>query len=425
MVAIPADVPCARLYRTIRAGVPATALRLGEGRNLFPPSPLLRRWIARCFQRQLRTGRIADYESGSDRADRRLVARLLGALLGRRDLSEEHVFFVSGAQEAISVASDWAGSTGLRALLPLPLYYSFEQSARRGRLPIAGYQAMNGAIHGDASGNLFKVQVLPNAVAGTETPVSSAGGDESFTLIDAIYQLGELSSPGWLTRRLRSLAGSCDLRRTALVLTVSKDLSLPGLRAAVLVTGNRALLHHAGADRFERTYASAPLGGSVVAMYVGLLLARAMELAIVPRFSLATEFHAAGLEWFTPADLATLLATFGDMAARNTDHLRILEEAGLPLEVRLRPRAGYSTLVDLTPCFGRPAAFVEWCHTAGMAHGIKLNPAYVLGARPRVWEALYPRRSLLRINLSYPRRLFEQGLGRLARACSSRRLARG
>ncbi|MFD7551459.1 hypothetical protein [Streptomyces sp. NPDC059816] len=94
--------------------------------------------------------------------------------------------------------------------------------------------------------------------------------DPAFTLLDVPFQIGT----GQLrpTTLLRTRAHRLDLTRAALIITPSKDLSLPGLRAAVLVTRSPALTRHLGGDRFERmALTTSPLAEAVMIFYISLL----------------------------------------------------------------------------------------------------------------------------------------------------------
>lgn len=420
------DVFSVRAYRELRHGVTDAALRLSEGRNVYPPSRVIRRVVRRAHAVLVRSTRVTDYASPADAGERRLVARLVSTYLGWSDLTEEHVVFVAGAQEGLSLVSAWAAREGLASVVPLPLYYSLEQSARRWGLPIQAWVAADGQVQGSLSGRLLDVRIVPNAVTGSIFPAAPLPGPAAFTLVDAIYQTGEFERPGWLVQALRATLRACDPAATALVMTASKDLCLPRLRAGLLVTRNPSLLAYVHADRFERLSAINPLPGQLMAWYLGLLVERAagLGLALAP-FDLSAEFRSAGLSWFSESELREQLAVWEAMAARSAANLRRLHERAGPLALRLPAAAGYSVLADLVPPFDDPSSYLEWCHRVGWECALALNPCYVLGGTPAIWEALYPGRSLLRVNVSYGPRVFAAALGRLVGAHATARARAG
>ena len=189
----------------------------------------------------------------------------------------------------------------------------------------------------------------------------------------------------------------------------------------MLVSHNASLLHYIRADRFERVYSIAPFAGQLAAVYLGVLLVRARQhVPALRRLDVDAAFVDAGVPWLSGAATRSVLARLDDHATHNLRQLQALERFGAPFTVRLRPDAGYSLLVDLDPPFDGAAPFLEWCQRLGVERGLKVNPSYVLGGTPRIWRALYPGRSLLRLNMSYPVSHFEPALARLAMALGER-----
>ncbi len=104
------------------------------------------------------------------------------------------------------------------------------------------------------------------------------------------------------------------------------------------------------------------------------------------------------------------------MADHCAANLAVLSDQRPHITARIAPRAGYSALVDIDPSFESASAYLAWCRDAGIHHALRLNPSLVLGGTPEVWEALYPGRSLLRVNLSGRSDVFATALERLATA---------
>jgi DNA-binding transcriptional MocR family regulator len=406
-----------RAYHELRRLVPPATLRLSEGRNVFPPAALWSALVRRLFDRFVESGRISEYENAADAAERRLVANLLREYLDWPDLAEDCIFFVSGAQEGISLVYAWAARVGMTTALPLPVYYSFEQSACRWGVPVDAYVSADGAVCGRTAGPVLDVRIIPNPATGTIFPRVELPYPPVFVLLDAICQVGELDAPGTLTTALRDAIAACDRDRAALVMTASKDLSMPRLRAGVLVTRNPSLQEYARADRFERISAAGPLPGQVIAYYIGLLISRAERLGLIgTRIDRVAAFAEGGLDWLSHADVDAALAHWTAMAARSVENRQRLLEWTAAIATRMIPQAGYSALVDVDPPFATADAYLEWCREAGLQHSLRLNPCYVLGGTPAIWEALYPGRSLLRVNLSNRPDVFTSALDRLAHA---------
>jgi hypothetical protein len=431
------DVDCVRFYQEIRRGIGADALRLGVGRNLYPPSPAVQRHLEVLVRGLALSHRLSQYDSDADSRERALLAGLLDRYLGGVGLTAGDLFFTNGAQEAISTVCGFAADRGLAALLPLPLYYAFEQSSRRWGMPVAGHYRHDGAIlwHQDPPSRLLQVAVLPNGITGSLFPLPPMAGpplgpDAELTLIDCVFQLGAFGSSGSLVERTRQIVRTRDLERSALIFTVSKDLSLPALRAGVLITRNRELLRYARAERFERLYAINPLVGQVVALYFALLL-----LAL-PRSSapsgpdwreLNANFCEAGLEFPGEAEAAAALAHFEAMTERCRRNVGLVRGGGYPLllDIASTPIAGYSAFPRIASGFAGSDEFVAWIKHSGIHHGLKVNPNYLYGATPAVWDELYPGEFRIRVNVSDEPDELERTLARLATALDRPGLAAG
>jgi hypothetical protein len=200
------------------------------------------------------------------------MAELLGSHLNMH-LDASDIFFTRGGTEAIDLAIAHLAESGHGLVLPLPNYYAFDQSAVRWRAPVTAYYRHDGALHHTGTAPAPRtclVEVLPNGVTGVgHIPPKQARPD--FTLIDIPFQISaEGPQPAAI---LRDRVHGLDLDAAALILTASKDLSLPGLRAAVVVTRNKALLGYLGRDRFERMAMTGDPVGEVVMLFYASLLA--------------------------------------------------------------------------------------------------------------------------------------------------------
>src|SRR6185503_1659497 len=129
---------------------------------------------------------------------------------------------------------------------------------------------------GAPADDLLTVMLLPNPITGEIfAEPQLAPRQTRLTLMDCIYQLGAYDGPTALAQRTRATLKKFPLDEVALLFTISKDLSLPGLRSSVLVTGNEELMKFARADRFERAYSVNPILGRIIASYLALLLLNA------------------------------------------------------------------------------------------------------------------------------------------------------
>jgi len=415
------DAYCVRAYQVIRKGVGADAVRISEGRNLYPPSRAFMDHVATLAQNLLASDRFTYYESLADGRDRELVASLLAEYLDRPEIEARHILFTNGSQEAISVVCAFCGSQGLSAILPLPTYYSYEQSSLRWGMPVSGYYRADGKVKWlDApADNLFQVMLLPNFVTGElfDSPDLEKRRTR-LTLLDCIYQIGG-HRPSELAQTTRAAISGFSLDEIVLLFTTSKDLSLPGLRSSVLVTGNEELLKYAREDRFERVYSVNPILGQIMATYIALLLMKDSRVGGDGDTQYGI-LHHKFMNGSVPLPSLPSFVSMCEHLDAMTDHcrenLRSLTSTDYPLLLDREPFAGYSVFPRLRRQFESNDEFLSWANYAGRQHGLKLNPACIFGGTPELWAELYGGEARIRVNLSYPQSLLSVALQRLEAA---------
>jgi histidinol-phosphate/aromatic aminotransferase/cobyric acid decarboxylase-like protein len=393
------DAACVSYYRTIRAQVPGTARQIGYGVNKMPPAVMIRRWLIVLYG-QLFRGRVTDYATADDLRERELVADLAGQYLGIAELDPDSVLFCGGTTEAISIVLGFARTQGMGVVLPLPLYCSFEQSAARHGVPVAAHYGAAGQLAWSArhAGPLLTVDIAPNGVTGSWfSPPEMA----DLRVVDHVFALPTYQPRAEFRAELWSRIG--DLAQTAVFLTPSKDLSVPGLRCGTIITGHPGLKAYIRADRFERGYATHAGAARVAAAHLALLLLAFADEAGQPatRDWLRAAFDQAGLAFPADRDCQGFLAHLARMRRRAAANIRLIDGTGYLVQVGGRHVAGYSAFRDVRGAPAEPATFTGWIRTAGQA-GLKLNPNCLFGGNPARWQDLYPGCRGIRVNVSVP-----------------------
>ncbi|WP_326769293.1 hypothetical protein OG978_36315 [Streptomyces sp. NBC_01591] len=410
------DAACVVAYRRLRHGV-STSRQIGYGRNMYPAAPELvaqiRALITVLFEQQ----RMTDYSTGFDGSDRHLISALAAEWLGRFDIGPGDVFVMSGSTEAISVVTGYLAGRGYEYVLPLPCYYAFEQSAHRWGMPVGAHYNGDGLLHGTRSGApKALVDIVPNGVTGRRFRLPDGVGDD-FRILDSVFQVSAAAGKGSAVddRHLREAVRDLDLGRGCVMLTASKDLSVPGLRAGLLITRDPGLRRYLEADRFERCYALNPLSTGVVALYVALMCARAAQRkgTAPPRPPLlppevassrpAADDPLATMLWESPV-VDTLDRYLRGMARHYADVLTVYRNRLVPLGIDLDsryPETGYSLFLPLPVRVDGPEGAVVWCNRIGREAGLKLNPAAIFGGSDEPWAVLYDcTRPWVRFNCS-------------------------
>jgi hypothetical protein len=368
------------------------------------------------------SGRAAMYDSRADEDELETLRDLLRIHLGRLDLETDQLVVTNGSTEAISVACAAAARQGAAVAVPLPSYYAYELSAARAGVPLAGHHGAEGTTVADLGRPVWLFVNEPESTtgAGWEPPGDLVSG-AACTIHDLVYQLDYDARRGLARSRARRAAS--DLGRAALVMTPSKDLALPGLRAGLLVTEHRGLLDEARAIRFERYFSLNPLVLQVLVVYVALLVARS-DGAVgwsVARRILADRWPGRasaidGLEGFGAHVDALVLRCADNLAWCRAECSDVFAD-----DDALRYENGYSYLPVLRGVPADVDVVEALASRLGRDHGLRMNPTYLFGGDPDAWAKLYPDRVHVRVNLSERRDALAAAVDRLRAGLASER----
>jgi aspartate/methionine/tyrosine aminotransferase len=341
---------------------------------------------------------MAEYTTLADEAERSLFAELLSTFVGV-PVDAENVFWTIGGTEAISLVATHAARTGTPVLLPLPCYYAFDQACIRSGIASVVYYDDAGRTdpRPEDGSKPVLVQITPNGVTGSLFELPVAAEAPTLCVHDCVFLAS--SAGGWSSRAaLRAATLERDPSQWALVLTAAKDLAIPGIRAGVIVTGNEKLRGAIAAHRFDTTFSLPPFTSAVMCMYLAIVLLDAGE----PYSLVRATFRDYGRTGLLPPPqpmAATLkwLRAFRERLAAN--YQRLFEAADV-LRVPEQPTAGYSLLAPIRRRFADAGDFVRWANWLGREHHLKVNPQYLFGGDPTVWDRLYPGTHAVRVNLS-------------------------
>ncbi len=249
------DAHCVRMYDVVRDGIPESAPQIGYPYNRFPSSPALSAHLARCIVGFAATGRTEEYVSSADEKDQAFAAAVLDEYLGLRGFEGPQVHFTNSSTESIVIVVTHLAQRSIGLMLPLPVYFGFDHAASTAGAVICGYYRWDGScvlLDGPPAGGWARVSVVPNGVTGStfRDPSTPAGwGPPAFDIVDVVCQTGIEGSGVDVHELVRNAVHRVDMRRAALMLTPSKDLSIPSLRSALLATGDDRLLEHIARDR--------------------------------------------------------------------------------------------------------------------------------------------------------------------------------
>jgi histidinol-phosphate/aromatic aminotransferase/cobyric acid decarboxylase-like protein len=275
--------PTVTFWEAIRKYGERGQLKLGQGQNYYPAFPGLASALQQTIGHVFAARRIEKYGIYPNDVEFGLLADLLNEYFGCGVVQPEDLVVTNGATEAISLLCEHAVCEGWGALLPLPAYFCYELSAARTKLPICGYYNHGGhtARTPEPSRPVIYFANSPNAISGAFSPWAdvratgvASGLDVAFTVYDLVYQLQDFDSQDGSRRLATDVLTRCNLETEAILLTTSKDLSVPGMRAGLLITKNKQVLATARQSTWERYFAINPMCVYMCILYVAALLLR-------------------------------------------------------------------------------------------------------------------------------------------------------
>jgi aspartate/methionine/tyrosine aminotransferase len=372
-----------------------------------------------------------------DSHERTVLAELVNRYAGSEVFEADDVLATTGSTEGIGLLFMAMAEIGdIELALPLPAYFAYELSAVRWGLPIATYyDPANGRRCLASNNSRRRTAVIinsPESVTGlalSQSAMEEVAGQadpEGLVIYDCIYQLEDLAvgSPGLSSRDVvrRAVADREKLERSVLLFTASKDLSLPGLRAGLIVTKNLRLKKLLNAILMERYYAGPPLPAYVMALYLSVLCAgtgaRASDavLSLLAADGPTTAAASDSLSMLTnPAAVAAhrarMLAHFEAGFRTVTEQL----DAGSDGSIRLgpRPSAGYSTTLELPPEYAASSPMASLAQTWLRGSELRVYPHLVFGGNDDAWATLHPGRAFVRLNVSGDLNELADGVDRL------------
>jgi hypothetical protein len=238
----------------------------------------------------------------------------------------------------------------------------------------------------------------------------------ALTVYDFVNQMQDLGAVS--SRASARVLASKAPDSSVVMFTASKDLSLPGLRAAVLITKSSELREFVRRIQFERYYTPNPMIGLSVATYLVLLnLAHETNLAPVLGTLLAAyEPLSSILEPSLAADFERHRIGMVNNLRRSAAVLPEYSHLFANVSGEL-PDAGYSGLMTLRDDI--VSADVELVgmstHLLG-AYDLKLNPARMFGGDLSSWLTLHGSAARIRVNLSVGEQSLRRQLDALSRA---------
>lgn len=419
------EADCFKIYQDVRRDVAQNCLQLGQGYNRYVPSPIVPSLLRDSLRYITEVGRLQQYSCDEDMVERELYAELVARRFGLGDLRGSDVFFTNGGTEAISVLTGAMRALDYEMALPIPTYYAYEQSAIRYGIPVSVRYRHDGQKSGPITQRSAVVSVFPNGVAGNAFVLPPGLRQAGFHIMDVIFQLATPQQMAALERPLREALKASDLTRTALVLTPSKDLSVPSIRAGAVITRNPLVQEFLQRDRNERSFTVSPMVAHICLLHGALSLLYSAwtregdsgfnsEYAWISRRFVDSECPVLPSALDCMVAL-THLAAMADHCDSAADLIRESSECFVDGSIDDRI-AGYSCFPRLRLLIDDHTDLVRIANRWGRQSRLKVNPTVLFGGTLESWDLLYPREARIRVNLSVPQDELKEALAMLA-AC--------
>lgn len=408
-----AEADCFKVFREIRKGADLAEFELGQGNNLYPPSCIdkpINRFITAAF----RSSRIIEYSCFEDELDKKLTAGLVNAYTGKTTFKSENIVYVNGTSQGISLISEFSSLLGHSINLPIPTYYCYEQSAKRFNLEIASRYNSGSLNRYVFSKDQTTVVVSPNAVSGEEELLtedkSKALGE--FVVYDLVFQY-PLSQQKDFQSHVYELVDE----NSALLVTPSKDLSIPAFRTGVLLTKNSALEHFANRDRYERSFSDSILIPQIINLYFIILIAKSEGIEVgLDLVSYIYGRHGKGLP-IEKKELSAIIDHLEEMTRYVSHNFSIVKEyTDIFILQDSPPKFGFSIFPKIKCEFDSQEQMVEFCNYVAKEYSLHLNPSVMFGGTFESWNSISKNTLNIRVNLTYNSDLLRQSLNLLSKA---------
>ena len=361
-----------------------------------------------------------------------VIAAVLADIFGLSGVTADDIFVTEGSSKGINLVFQSIEGSHYSVVLPLPTYFACELSALRRNVPVSCYyrpdtSQIRTVLPWRDRSRTIVLETIPNGVTGFAGSWTDPAGEPTLALLDCVFMVGRPGGSSWpsLARR--------DLTRTVLTFTASKDFSMPGLRAGLLVTKNQRVKSMVQYDRVESTYSVCALARRVILLYILAVAAyhlrstsSSISAAVNRVLQIASSAAAAsfGLRVLPQEPLLVgivqhLIRMESRYALNWSVVLPTVAAGGGSMD---RPQAGYSCLLGLPPEVERHARgdVARWVNQVGRRFRLKLNPSLLFGANSQIWRELYGTDFYVRVNLSDETEGLQQVMALLAEAVSAK-----
>ncbi len=394
------------------------------GINFSKPFPMFRDIMMDFINLIYENNEIIRYpDPGGNHIYRSILAKLINLIIGSDIFCAKDLILTNGSSEGIETTCHYIKHIGLSATLPIPGYFKYQYLAEICRIPTSGYYNSIGRVLNTGPKDVPTCIFInnPEAISGKfqsadfyRQLITELENDVTFFLYDLCYLMLDFD-PNISTKDfLINVAHKNNLVNSAIVLSASKDLSLPALRSGLLVSKNNELLKTAKNLIMERYFSINAFSSLTMIAYLTMcalwykrdsgLNKTFKEISYILSYhnlllpSLSIDLVTAFLDFFS-RQLRTIQTNFANVY-ENFDDLFNFQNSTLP-------QSGFSALFALNWANPGIMAINEMIDKISRTHQINVYFSYLFSGTPYIWNFLYPNQIHIRINTSIEKeRLF-------------------
>ncbi|MES0885131.1 aminotransferase class I/II-fold pyridoxal phosphate-dependent enzyme [Roseibium sp. SCP14] len=398
---------------------------LSSGVSQFSQSPVLNEAAMGLLRYSISSGQLSRYHL-NDRCAAQ-IAEILCLYLERDDLTAENIVYCYGSTDALDMLFEYCRMEGIRqGAIPLASYYGYELAILGNGLHIDHYYGEGVA---SSSGQVrekkpkerrFLLRNVPEGISGAqniEPPSHLSDTECDFVIVDTTCQTMDVAGARTRTE-LRKVANERDLINSCLLMTLSKDLGLPGLRSGIVITRDQKLLSFLK-KRVEQRYVQVgPLSCYAMLFYAyclavesGVAKEHAGLAPLLDEMALFESgrpiFEREATEIFA-RQREVIRTNFVTLQDKLTDIFENLEAF----------RSGFTCFPNLRFLSPTPERTLAFSKHLSERSKVWVNTMHAFGGTQRAWQEIYPERIGLRINLSWENN-FADYLSRLRQGLDS------
>lgn len=362
-------------------------------------------------------GTILQYPSpGGETRDKDVLAELLN-LCARKDIFKaEDVILTNGSSEGIDFTCRFLSQVGFGVSLPLPGYFKYQYVADSCGIPIQGFYNLEGEYLNlkplDAPSCLFVNS--PEAITGKFLSIDfikniSHLSNASFYLYDLCYLMLDTDSTISTRDFVSDISVTNSWKEAVLLLSVSKDISLPALRAGMLVTKNQELLNLAKSEIMGRYFSISSVCTYIMMVYLSLCAIwyadKKSRHSVYKQTVYLMRQCNLNLPSYTPELVNLFIDYLSDLLFLYKSNFKYIYENYTDIfDIcnSITPQAGFSALLK-TNWINPGLTAIENISDILSRKQLNIYPSYLFCGDPTIWEKLYPSKFHLRVNASTER----------------------